>query len=118
MDNEKIVRELVKIAKELESGIWGLPKNESDVKNIVKYIKKMKSGKKPVSSNEEITDVFYSLIGDDDLFDKLDDAKKHYLQTCAEIIIDKIKEMVKGGVDSFRDNDDYQRLVSVLKKIK
>ena len=104
-----------KIAKEVGAGTWSLPKNNSDVNKIVKYIKKMAKGEEPVEGRE-ITDIFYNLIGDDNLFDKLRTEKEYYLKDCANTIIDEIKRMIKDGEQSFTKKEYYNNLISILKK--
>jgi hypothetical protein len=113
-----VAGELVKIAKELTAGTWDLPGSPSKVATLVQVIRLLKNGEWPTKTRTNpVVDMLGSLLGDDSLFDSLDEAGRIYLKECAEYIESTIKKLAKQPADSFKNPRDYAGLQEVLKHL-
>jgi len=113
MNEKKVATELVRLARELTGGTWGLPGNSRDVAAILKIYKKMRAGAYEGIPSKDL----YSLLGNDSLFDEFDRARDAYNEECADAIKRMVKKLVSMGPETFADKAEYDALVELQGKL-
>ena len=106
--------DLMRIARELQAGTWNLPGSSAKVTALVQIIRLLKSGNWPKNASP-VNDALGPLLGDDALYDSLDEAGRIYLKECAEYIESTIKKLARQPADTFKNPRDYAGLQEVLK---
>lgn len=110
--------ELVKIARELRAGTWELPGSPAKVAALVQIIRLMKNGEWPTKiQTSPVNDALGPLLGDDSLFDSIDEVGRIYLKECASYIVDAIKKLARQPADTFKNPRGYAGLQEVLKHL-
>ena len=118
MSHETVAGELIKIARELRSGTWDLPGSPAKVTSLVQIIRLMKNGEWPTKTRTSpVNDALGSLLGDDSLFDSIDEVGRIYLKECASYVADAIKKLARQPADTFKNPRDYAGLQEVLKHL-
>lgn len=97
------------------AGTWSLPVNNTSVHMIVKLVKDLRNGN--ARHPNEITDILYPILGDDDLSDIIEGHEKYYLKLCSEAIVRRIKEFAAQSPDSFKDPRAHANLVLLSKQL-
>lgn len=116
-----------KIADKI-AGTWSIPDSSIKVEKLVRIVKEMDRGNWPMGENGDINNILYDLIGDDDLYDKIDRIRRSatvggmtndddYLKSTAKEIRKKLGEWVKGGIDSFKYPKDYEFIIRAARML-
>ena len=99
------------------AGTWSLPTTGNAVK-LVKLIKRLQAGMWPDESHNGVVESSaYGLLGDDQLFDELNEIARGYLKSCADAMVNRLKQLAKNNPSSYRDPDDHAAVLRVLSKV-
>lgn len=99
-----------------KAGTWALPDNANAVRMLENVVKALKQGKSPQGRND-VTDILYPLLGDDELFDSLERLAKDYHQKCGEAVVRRIRQMASESSQGFDSQEAYENLVSLSRRL-
>lgn len=114
--SERVASSFIRTAGIRTAGTWSSPRSKSDVVLLVSLIKKLQSGELGTVDNP-VTSPVYNLIGDDDLFDKLDSQWKYFLKDAAEQMVKKLKEWSKMKPEDWKTPETPALCAEILKKV-
>lgn len=110
----------------MTAGTWSNPDTSTKANRLIHLWRLMKSGRWPTGVEGPVNGILYSLIGDDDLYDRLDSAwnfylkdgaQRGYLAECASLIENKIMKWAKDGKSSWKHPDAYRYIIEIAKKM-
>jgi hypothetical protein len=119
-----------RVVRQVFAGTWALPNTPAKAEKIISGVRNMSRGrlpdggipdKKPMVDNVE--SYFYNLLGDDDLFDDIDDLAKRFkeprefLNACSISIKSHIEKLVKQGREGLVHPQDYESLIRLNGKL-
>ena len=98
-----LLKELFEISKIVE-GTWASPRTENSARALIKLLQH------PLPASAS-TEALYNLMGDDRLFDMLDEVKdKDPTADVRSIVIDKLKEWLSGAMQEWHPEWDQKAI--------